>query len=81
MEQGQTEIATLAEYRLERKWTLQQLSDAMAREGWGVPMRTLAKLLAEPQVTPRPLTLHAIRKYIAIEREAGRLPVQEAKSA
>lgn len=78
-----TEVEELRTYRLDRLWSLQQLADAMARAGWPVAKKTLGNLLGEPgKVQPQDVTRYAIRKFLTLEREAGRLPVRpEARTA
>jgi hypothetical protein len=69
-----TAVRELARYRLDRGWTLQELADQMKAAGWPVPMRTLHTALTKSRLRPRPLTMHAIERFVEEEKAAGRLP-------
>lgn len=67
------ELAALAELRLERGLSFDQLAADMTAAGYPFKKRTLHTILTNPAIRPHETTLHRVRRYLAHEREAGRL--------
>jgi len=73
------ELQELATYRLDRGLTFRRLAAEMAAAGFPVPMRTLHTAIRNKNFHHE-IGLHRIRRFLAHQREASRLPQGRART-